>query len=72
MAWVFVPFVSHLRHGLGTYRPGDYEPRDTARLVWLAKRGARRVSALRGEVLVNAGAFVLLGMLWLAIMRARR
>jgi hypothetical protein len=72
VASLFVPFVERLFRALGSYPPDRYEPKDLTRLQWLARRGVDGLQAHGGEVVVNAVAFVLLGMLWIAILRARR
>jgi hypothetical protein len=73
VAYVLVPQVVRLLAAAGGYGPAVYEPKDAARLTWLEAR-ARLTGwpAVTVEHVVNAGLFLLVVVLWVAVVGGRR
>jgi hypothetical protein len=65
VAYLVVPPVVGLVGALGGYNPQTYEPKDFARQSWLADK--LLPPGLPLEVLVNVVLFVLVAVVWLAL-----
>ncbi len=72
VSYVLVPMVSRLVRTAGGYNPSYYEPKDFTRGDWLSGHGVPAVVGLSSTVVVNIALFLLLGLVWIAIMRSRR
>lgn len=71
VAYVVVPMVSRLLRSAAGYNPTYYEPKDYSRTSWLSAH-VPTVPGFSGDGVVNVALFVLLGLVWLTIMRFRR
>jgi hypothetical protein len=73
VAYLVVPQVVRLLATAGGYGPAVYEPKDTARMTWLEARA--RLTGLPGvtvEHVIHAGLFLLVVVLWVAVVGGRR
>jgi hypothetical protein len=73
VAYVAVPHVARLAESVGGYNPGQYEPRDLERGAWV-QRGEHRtlLSRVSWDLLINVALFVLVAVVWLTLVPARR
>jgi hypothetical protein len=73
VAYLVVPRVARLLAAAGGYGPAVYEPKDAARLSWLdARIRLTGLPALTVEHVINVGLFLLVVVLWVAVVSARR
>ncbi len=73
VAYLVVPRVVRLLAAAGGYGPAVYEPKDAARLTWLdARIRVIGLPALTVEHVVNVGLFLLVVVLWVAVVHGRR
>ena len=68
VAYAIVPAVARVVAALGGYGPQDYEPKDFARQSWLAEKlPLPALPGLPADVVVNVVLFVLVAVVWLAL-----
>jgi len=68
VAYAVVPGVARFVTALGGYNPQGYEPKDFARQSWLAdKLSLPALPAVSADVVVNLVLFVLVAVVWLAL-----
>jgi hypothetical protein len=73
VAYLVVPRVVRLLAAAGGYGPAVYEPKDAARLSWLdARVRLTGLPPLTVEHVVNVGLFLLVVVLWVAVVGGRR
>ncbi|HKB42561.1 MAG TPA: hypothetical protein VKD72_39400, partial [Gemmataceae bacterium] len=67
VAYAIVPSVAQFLTAASGYNPQGYEPKDFARQSWLADRLALLVPGISADVVVNILLFVLVAVVWLAL-----
>ncbi|MGH7314470.1 MAG: hypothetical protein ACREJV_14945 [Candidatus Rokuibacteriota bacterium] len=68
VAYAVVPGVVRFVAALGGYNPQAYEPKDFARQSWLAdKLPLPALPGISADVVVNVVLFVLVAVVWLAL-----
>jgi len=68
VAYAVVPGVARFVTALGGYNPQGYEPKDFARQSWLAdKLSLPALPGMPADVVVNIVLFVLVAVVWLAL-----
>ena len=68
VAYAVVPGVARFVTALGGYNPQGYEPKDFARQSWLAdKLSLPALPGVSADVVVNILLFVLVAVVWLAL-----
>jgi len=68
VAYAIVPSVAQFLTAAGGYNPQGYEPKDFARHSWLADRlSLLTPSGVSADVVVNIVLFVLVAVVWLAL-----
>lgn len=67
VAYVIVPGVARFVTALGGYNPQGYEPKDFARQSWLADKLFLPALPVPADVVVNLVLFVLVAVVWLAL-----
>jgi hypothetical protein len=73
VAYVGVPHVARVIDSVGGYNPVHYEPKDLERQAWV-ERGADTplLSRLPWETVVHIALFLLVAVVWLTLVPARR
>ena len=67
IAWVVVPAVVSVVETVSLYNPEDYEPKDTERGHWLARRDALSTAAFTLENVLKVILFLFVGLAWLLL-----
>lgn len=71
LAWVVVPPIVRFLGAVPGYAPADYEPKDRARLEWLARREPPPASLLTAELIVDLLLLLAVAVVWLTLVPAR-